>query len=199
MKTTIVAIVLLTTVFAGSRVRAGDGADLAAYLEQIRASGISEVGKADLATIASICAGGTLLEYRMDEASGRYWPGYMSTTCPKPNADPPEIERWKQLTRSESDVLVGKLKRFADADESGFVTTREASDFRFLVEYGYLVAQVIRDQGAKMELVVRASGKDLETATRDIARYRALASQLGQAGITCLPDVAVANAGAPFN
>lgn len=90
-----------------------------------------------------------------------------------------------------------KFKQFADADQSGFVTTKEAGKLRQLLEYGFLVAQVIRDEGAKMEFVVRASGKNLDEATQELESYRALARRIAEAGVTNLPDVTVADAGSP--
>jgi hypothetical protein len=99
---------------------------------------------------------------------------------------------------SEADILVDQLKPFADADDSGFVTTEEAADFRWLVEYGYLVAQVIRDEGPSIDFVARASGKDLGDAERRVEEYKALARRITEAGVTDLPDVTVADAGSPF-
>lgn len=193
MKAILVSLAITPVMLTASGQPLGDGADLTAYLQEIRTSGVSEFGKMQLNSVAGICSGATIFEYRLDKESGRYWPSYTSATCPKPGADPPEIEKWKRLTLSDTAMLVGKLKPFADFDASGFVTTQEASDFRWLVEYGYLVAQVIRDEGAKMEFVTRASGKDLTTASRDLARYQDLARKLAGAGITCLPDATVAD------
>jgi hypothetical protein len=122
----------------------------------------------------------------------------MSATCPKPDADTAEIKQWKELRLSETDVLVNELKRFADVDGSGFITTREAGEFRRLVEYGYLVAQVIRDEGPNLDFVVRASGNDAEEAVRRMEEYKALARRISEAGVTDMPDITVADAGAPF-
>jgi len=189
----LIVSVIASMVFTGGQ-QAGDGADLNEYLQGIRASGISEVGKGQLIMVAGICAGATIFQYQVDKASGRYWPSYTSATCPKPDADPPELEKWKLTKRSDTEILADKLKAFADSDQSGFVTTQEASDFRYLVEYGYLVAQVVRDEGATMELVTRASGKDAATASRELSRYRALTHRLAGVGVTCLPDATVSDA-----
>jgi hypothetical protein len=162
--------------------------DLEAYIEQIRASGMTETARMQIHSVASVYAGGTILEYRQDEASGQYWPSYMSATCPKPDADPPEVEQWKQLRVSEADVLVDRLKPFADADQSGFVTTGEAGDFRYLIEFGHLVAQVVRDEGGTLQQVARASGMGPADAKARIAAYNALSSRIVQAGVAELPE-----------
>lgn len=167
------------------------GSDLESYLEEIRLSGISEMGRADVATIANICAGATLLEYRKDDASGRYWPGYMSATCPKPDADPPQIEMWKKLRRSDADVLVDKLKPYADADGSGFVTTKEAGEFRRLVEFGYLVAQVNRSEGTSVKVITNASGYSPDEVAQKAKAYANLAGRIHDAGVTELPAISL--------
>jgi len=197
MKWTFVLVVCVA-LGSGSPAQARGGEDLEAYIEGIRASGISEMGLVQLRSIAAICAGSTILEYRVDEASGQYWPSYRSTTCPRPETDTAGITEWKELRMTESQKLAGELKQFADADGSGFVTTAEASEFRRLVEFGYLVDQVIRDEGASLDLVARASGKSDEDAARDIDEYRKLARRINESGLTTLPELIVADAGAPF-
>jgi len=198
MKTLVMAMLGLLMLSDTVQSQAEHGADLEAYLEEIRASGISEMGRSHIRSVASVCVGSSILEYRLDEVSGRYWPSYMSATCPSPNADTPEIDQWKKLRLSDAEMLVDKLKPFADADDSGFVTTKEATDFRWLVEFGYLVAQVIRDEGPSIDFIVRASGKDLEDAMGRIEAYKGLAQRITEAGVTHLPDVTVADAGSPF-
>lgn len=181
---------LLFLLFAGMpRAQEKDSADLKAYLDEIRASGASEGARSAVRMIAGISSGATILEYRLDEASGRYWPSYMSATCPNPNATNPELEQWKLLRRSETDILSEKLKPFADADQSGFVTTQEADEFRSLIEFGYLVAQVNRDEGTSVALVARASGLDEGEAKRRVDAYQALALRIRNADVTELPEV----------
>jgi hypothetical protein len=73
-----------------SPVALADPADLDAYLEEIRESGMTEMARASLRAVAGVYLGHLLLEYRLDEASGRYWPSYRSTVCANPAADPNE-------------------------------------------------------------------------------------------------------------
>ena len=61
-----------------------------------------------------------------------------------------------------------------------------------------MVAQVIRDEGPNIDFVVRASGKDLEEAERQMKEYKALAQRITEAGVTDLPDVTVVGAGVLF-
>jgi hypothetical protein len=183
------AVLFVLASVAAAGAQQGKPSDLESYLESIRAARISEVGRSQILTIAGICAGATILDYRKDESSGRYWPSYTSATCPKPDADPPQVEQWKKLRLSESDVLTDKLKPFADTDGSGFVTTKEASDFRWLVEFGYLVNQVNREEGTSAALIARASGYDTGEVARKVKEYDALAHKIDEAGVTKLPQV----------
>jgi hypothetical protein len=104
MKTMVIAMLGLLVLSGTAQSQGGGGTDLEAYLEEIRASGISEMGLSHIRSIASICAGSSILEYRVDEVSGRYWPSYMSATCPDPNAEAPELEQWKKLRLEETSV-----------------------------------------------------------------------------------------------
>jgi hypothetical protein len=188
-------LTLLCALFAvashAERVQAGDGADLTAYIESIRASGMSEMGKSMISSVAYIASGATILSYRKDPESGQYWGSYMSATCPNPTADPPELTRWKQTKTDESASLVEKLKPFADADGSGFVTTKEGSDFRFLLEFGYLADQAIRDEGSQIETVARAAGLDVAATEARVREYTAIAKRISDAGVTGLPEISI--------
>ncbi len=184
-------LLFFLVVFAPGAATAGDGPDLTAYIESIRASGMSENASMQIGSVASILAGGTVLSYQKDPESGRYWGSYMSTTCPNPNADPPELTRWKQLKTDDTSKVRQQLRPFADADGSGFVTTSEGSDFRYLLEFGYLAAQAIRDDGATIEAVSRADGKDIAATEARLRKYLALSKQLSDAGVKGLPEVAI--------
>ena len=185
MKISVIAVLILCVVPAMAEEE--KQSDLESYIEGIRASGISEMGRNQVYSVAAICCGSTVLTYRSDEASGRFWPSYTSATCPKPEADPPEIERWKELKVSETDLLVPRLKPFADTDGSGFVTTEEASDFRYLIEYGYLAQQVAQDQGANAKFLAKASGQDPKDAMDRLATYKELARKIIDSGVAELP------------
>lgn len=192
MKMTLIFISCLLPLLA----LAGEGqqSDLNNYIEGIKASGISENGRNQIYTIASICTGSMILDYQFDESSGRYWPSYMSATCPKPDADPPEFARWKELMATESDQLVPLLKPFADADGSGFVTTDEASDFRFLIEFGFLAEHVFHSRGANLDALSKASGREPKDAEARLSAYKTLARRIMDSGVAELPFPELANA-----
>ena len=183
------ALALCTTIIAPAT--AGDGADLTAYIESIRAAGMSETAQSQLRSVASIVCAASILKYIEDKDSGQYWPSYTSATCPNPNADAPELTKWKQVKKDESAETAQKLKPFADADGSGFVTTQEGSDFRYLIEFGFLADQVTHEQQAGLDAIARASGTDLAAAEKRVRDYAAISKRIADAGIGGLPQLNV--------
>ncbi len=178
-------------VLFASFANAGDGADLTAYIESIRASGMSESAQMHIRSIAGIACGASILKYIEDEESGRYWPSYTSATCPNPNADAPELTQWKKVKTDESSVLVPKLQPFADADGSGFVTTDEGTTFRYLLEFGYMAAQAMEEHGANYDAIARAAGTGVDAAEKRVHEYAVLAKRIAGAGIEGLPQIDV--------
>jgi len=184
------AVALCATVITPAA--AGDGADLTAYIESVRAAGMSETAQSQLRSVASIACGASILKYIEDKESGRYWPSYTSATCPNPNADAPELTKWKQVKKDETAETAQKLKPFADRDGSGFVTTEEGTDFRYLIEFGYLADQVAGEQAASLEAIARASGTDIAAAEKRVRDYAAISKRITDAGIGGLPQINVA-------
>jgi hypothetical protein len=60
--------------------------ELEDYIEHVREVRMEAMAEIQVRTIASILAGNSTLTYKRDEASGRYWPRFGSTTCPSPYA-----------------------------------------------------------------------------------------------------------------
>lgn len=165
--------------------------DMDDYIAEIRKTGMSEMARAHVRTVAGILAGTTLLEYRTDPANGRYWPSYRSTTCPNPNAGPDEVDEWTQLRLSEAAQLTLALQPFADFDGSGFVSSSEGYDFRRLFEFGCLVVKVKEEEGPIPEAIARASGMDVDEIEERIAEYEALSVKIALAGATRFPSIAL--------
>lgn len=170
----------------------GDGADLTAYIESIRASGMSENAQMQIRSVAGIACGASILKYVEDKESGRYWPSYTSATCPNPKADAPELTKWKKVKTDESAELVAQLQPFADADGSGFVTTEEGTQFRYLLEFGYMAAQAIEEHGPTIESVARANGTDIDATKERVREYVTMSARIREAGIQGLPELTVA-------
>jgi hypothetical protein len=101
------------------------------------------------------------------------------------------LNRWKIMKTDDSAAMTEKLRPFADADASGFVTTKEGNDFRFLLEFGYLAEQAMREHGATLESVALAAGTEPAATDTRLRDYAALRNRVAQAGIDGLPEVAL--------
>ena len=197
MKVKVLLIASLVLVLAASASLAGDSPDLASYIQSIRDSGMSEMARSQILSVAGISCGASILTYHADPASGRYWPGYRSAVCPKPDAEEPELTMWKTTKRSETQDMIPRLRPFADADGSGFVTTEEGTTFRFDMEFGYLADQVAREESATIEALAKASGLSVEEARAKLLHYLSLQQRIAAAGIATLPEVKIAGVEAP--
>jgi hypothetical protein len=71
------------------------------------------------------------------------------------------------------------------------VTSQEGSDFRWLLEFGYLAAQTIRDEEATVQAIARASGKDVAATEASLREFAALSERITAAGVAGLPEVVV--------
>jgi Tfp pilus assembly protein PilP len=168
-----VALPICLTIGLGSACsRSGDPPDLASYLNQIRATRMSEGAASALRMVASLRSGQTLLEYQKDGDSGRYWPSYASTSCPNPKVDLAEAKRRAETLERQIEQGIEALRPIADLDHSGFVSTQEGDDFRRVVEFGYLAAKVQADGGAGIAAVANAAGVDVATTQETLRRYR---------------------------
>lgn len=163
--------------------------DLELYLQKIRDCGASEVGYTHIMSVANLLAGSIILSYQVDSLSGRYWPAYMSATCPNPNIDDSEFEQWKKLQLDKSEKIAQKLIPVADADASGFVTTEEGWEFRRLMEYGFLASQVMSGPDTTIEAVAKASGMDVDSVLKQHKEYQEASNRLYNMGVTDLPQI----------
>ena len=178
-------------VLSGSVVHGQDPADLEEYLTEIREAGMTEEAHNRLTMLASIMLGHTVLDFRKDDSSARVWTGYVTGTCPNPKADLSEEALRQRRQAAEREALVSQLKPFADSDSSGFVSTREGSLFRGLVEFGYLAAHVVNTDGATLKLLAEATGLSDGDVEQKLSAYRELADRMAAASIKPLPKVGV--------
>jgi hypothetical protein len=84
--------------------------------------------------------------------------------------------------KRQVDEEVKKLRGLADRDGSGFVSTTEGLDFRKLIEFGYLVAQVAADGGRGPDAVATAAGIDVAVAETKLHRLAELSKRFEAAG-----------------
>ena len=161
--------------------------DLTSYINRVKESGISEVGEFQVKAVAYILSGATQLTFRYDSLAGSYLPMYVSTVCPNPEADTEEEAEKKQIRLNISEKISEELRQFADMDSSGFVSTEEASRFRSISEFGFLVNQLIGENKNSLNMIAVASRKDTATVRRDIEEYLRLARRIRDNGISGIP------------
>jgi len=161
--------------------------DLISYINKVKKGGISEVGEFQVKAVAYILSGATQLTFRYDSLACSYLPMYVSTVCPNPEVDTKEEAEKKQIRLNLSDKISEELKEFADMDSSGFVSTEEASRFRNIIEFGFLVNQLISEKKISLNMIAAASRKDTTTARKDIEEYLNLARKIRENGIPGIP------------
>ncbi len=163
--------------------------DLTAYIAEIKRDMMSEDARSALRMIAGIRVGQTDLKYSNGSSGDRYSRSYRSTTCPRPGADPDAVAEWHAALGERVEEEVERLRAFADSDSSGFVSTTEGRTFRRLVEFGYLVKQIIQVEGRSIEAVSAAAGLTAEEAGQQLQEFDELASRMADNGLRPLPDV----------
>jgi hypothetical protein len=169
------AFLALALLAAGS-VFAGDDmpADLRAYLEEIKAAGMTEDASASLRTVAGIETGATLLDIRTDEAGKISSRGYTAAFCPRPGmSEEARTQLRKEMEAMEAKVKLEmeRLRPLADRDGSGFVSSEEGLRFRRLYELGKSVLVVTADGLRDGEQVAERLQMPLEKLRQDLAAY----------------------------
>jgi hypothetical protein len=152
--------------------------DLAAYIDEIRAMGMTESARGSIQMIAGIKAGTTLLTFPRDEITGTYGSSYMSTACPAPGVDP---EDWQAIQNERAQKVAAEsevLKPLVDTDGSGFISTTEGEAFRRIMEFGAKAAFVLEDLDHEMPAVYKAMAVDEEEFERTATQYNRYIDQL---------------------
>jgi hypothetical protein len=156
---------------------ASDPADLARYIAQIRADGASETAQSSLETVAAILVGETLLEVSIED-DGSVGRSYSSTACPPPNASQAQLAAFEEEQDRKVQPVMQRLRRLADTDRSGFVSTAEGLKFRRDFETGFEIAALAKKDGidsARLRDLLHMDDAALRTS---IARYRQLVAEL---------------------
>jgi hypothetical protein len=132
---------------------------------------------ADLESAAELLVGASVLKVRRDASGALIW-----THAPS--------NRWfnRSLVRTKINTRIEYLKKFADADGSGFVSTPEGRDLRRRIELAFLVSQFRRPISVRE--LARLLNEDLTRVIGDLrayARMRDEAIRDGQSGFPALP------------
>ncbi len=175
--------VALLAVFAVAPSLAIAGSDFDAYVDGIRKAGMSESAAGDITMVSDILAGGTVFTaQREGDSISRH---YMNSLCPRPGSNPEKLRELQKQVEAKAARWSSFLKKNADLDGSGFVSSAEAATLRRRVELGFIVAQVadIRDVDALAKLTQSARSE----VVADLAAYAKLYSLAVKEGLSGLP------------
>jgi hypothetical protein len=171
--------------------RAEEPRDFLDYVAKARESGMTESAQSSLMSIASIRTGGTLLKFTKSSAAGQYGRSYSSVGCPVPGADPEKVAKFQADLKAKETTDLLALRKYADADGSGFVSTREASSFRDLMEFGLFADFILHDEGGDLDALARASFMKAKDVRGRIESYDRVAEGLNAASPYKMPIVSL--------
>jgi hypothetical protein len=154
-----------------------DPGDLAQYVAQIRAAGASEIAQSSLQTVAAILVGQSLFEVSIED-DGSVGQSYLSTACPPPNASQAQLAVFEEEQDKKAQPVIQRIRRLADSDLSGFVSTAEGLKLRRDFETGFEIAALAKKDGIDAARVRDPLYMDDATLRAAIARYQQLVAEL---------------------
>jgi hypothetical protein len=175
----------------------GMPADLAAYMQEIRDSGMTEDARGAISMVAGILVGETTLSFPKDEKSGQYGNSYSSAFCLKPGLPQSEIARIRQEAAQKKAPVIARLKVIADSDCSGFVSSKEGRELRSVVEFGLKLAFLLKNEGpdvAKLQKLLHISP---EAFSAKVTAYCRVVAQLSDLPSVHAPSIPISLGDAP--
>ncbi|HTQ81612.1 MAG TPA: hypothetical protein VMM92_16570 [Thermoanaerobaculia bacterium] len=134
---------------------------------------MSEVAAAELSAIAAVEAGSLTVSYERD-ADGRYFSIFTSRSCKRPGTSQPQLAAYRTEQQQATAVQLERLKELADADRSGFVSTREGTAVAQLVKFAWQATYITEQEGPDLPRVARAMGMPPQKFTERLWSYRNL-------------------------
>jgi len=163
-----------------------DPPDLAAYIADVRAAGATEDAQGALQMVAGIIAGDSILEFRKGE-SGEYGNSYSSATCMKPGLSKEELASLRKEAADRRAPVLKALRFFADADSSGFVSSKEGWAVRHTFEFGAKLAFLIEKEGRDKERLSKLLHVGASEFDASVELYSALVKALAGVPVRYLP------------
>ncbi len=166
------------------------GSDFDEYVATIRKAGATESAQETIGDMASSLAGGTVfIASRDGDSIGR---SCTNTLCPRPGANMARLRELQQVVAEKERAWAAFLKRFADDDRSGFVTTAEGDSLRRKVEAGLIAAQMtdLKD-ASELANLLRVDVAQLRGDLADYGRLRSAAADEHLQGVPSLPPALV--------
>jgi hypothetical protein len=141
---------LALLLLSGSAAVAGEEmpADLREYLDQIKASGMSETAAGNLRMVAAAEAGEIVFVIEKDETGKYIGASYESKFCAKPGLSGEALAKLREEEKKAKEASLKELeriKKIADRDGSGFISTAEAGQVRELYFFAKFVQELTSD------------------------------------------------------
>ncbi|HYN21997.1 MAG TPA: hypothetical protein VE078_13640 [Thermoanaerobaculia bacterium] len=151
-------------------VLAGDElpADLREYIDQIKASGMSESAAGNLRMVAAAEAGEMVIVIEKDETGKYIGASYESKFCAKPGLSGELLAKLQEEQKKAEELSLKELERIkkvADLDGSGFISTAEGGQVRDLYFFAKFVQEFASDG-------VRDGNRIAERSGMPVARFR---------------------------
>jgi len=170
-------IVALVLTMAGSvaalAYRSAATSDLDRYLLERRQAGMSEGAESALRHIADVEAGRLVLTFEKDPRYG-YTSTYTTAFCPRPGADRKQLAKLEERSRNASRAQLQILKEIADADGSGFVSTREGTAVAQLVDFAWEATFLAEHERRGVQQVARSMEMPMNVFSQKLRAYRDL-------------------------
>ncbi len=163
-------------------------ADLAAYVEEIRAAGMTGEARSSLLAVSTAISGENTITFPKDAASGQYGNHYRSNgVYHRPSAE--ELARMRQIAADRERLVTPRLRALADRDGSGFVSTREGSEFRRMFEFGLKAAFIISAENPSLERLCTLLNVTPSEASVLAAEYERVRSDLADVATVPIPSL----------
>jgi hypothetical protein len=165
--------------------------DLAAHIEELKKNGATESAYGDLLMIAGILVGDTILSFPKDPITGEYGMSYRNKVsyCPRPGLPSSELATMRAEAEKRIRPVLDRLRKIADADHSGFVSTAEGSHLRRVFEFGARLAAVAEHEGheqPQLQKILHVSPEDFASL---LSSYRELVVRLADLHGLSIPVV----------
>lgn len=156
-----------------------------AELARVRTVGMTQAAAIDLGACAALANGDVVLRVGRQADGSVVWT-YLAVRGTPSSASGPLGLRLA-LEEAVNSIWAGYLRKSADADRSGFVSTTEAAQVRRAVELAFAVGQIpeARSMGALAKLV----GEPAARLASDLRAYERIRAQAARDGMVGLPEL----------
>jgi multidrug resistance efflux pump len=138
---------------------------------------MSERAASDLRSLAAIRAQTLRLSLSWDAATKTLSKEYVNLYCPAPGADAAARAQLAKAADEKVETALPELRRRADLDHSGFVSSEEAGRFRQLVEFHWADAYLRETIGLSAQQVRATMGLSEADYRRLGEEYSALGAE----------------------